>query len=287
MPEGDTAASFAEVGTETGLFELVPRIGRRLRHALGWSEPSRADAQAAAALLPGSPEAARPYAEGLNRLRALRLPGRPRPAATGRPGRPRLGGDPLPLSLAWIGLGDDAKASEHAEKAVQLSVALPKEERLAIEARAAEARKDRGRAGEIYRSLWTFYPDNPEYGLRLATALVFRRPGRRGPGDGGGPAEACAPAGEDPRIDLAEAQVAKRLGEPRADLREPPPPTRGDGCSRAEILAEALMLQGDALLTWNAPASRSPATGGPAASSPPRGTRPRWRVSSTGSAWRS
>jgi DNA-binding winged helix-turn-helix (wHTH) protein/TolB-like protein len=52
VPEGDTVVSFAEVGTEDGLFELVPRIGRRLRHALGWSEPSPADAQAAPGPMP-------------------------------------------------------------------------------------------------------------------------------------------------------------------------------------------------------------------------------------------
>ncbi len=95
VPEGDTVVSFAEVGTEDGLFELVPRIGRRLRHALGWSEPSPADARAAAALQPGSPEAAHLYAEGLTRLRAFDSLGRPRPAAAGRRGRPRFGGDPL------------------------------------------------------------------------------------------------------------------------------------------------------------------------------------------------
>ena len=86
----------------------VPRLG----------EPSPADARAAAALQPGSPEAARLYAEGLTRLRAFDSLGA-RDLLQGA-----AGADPdsavihSALSLAWIGLGDDVKAREQAEKAV-------------------------------------------------------------------------------------------------------------------------------------------------------------------------
>lgn len=249
VPEGDTVASFAEVGTEGGLFELVPRIGRRLRHTLGWSDPSPADAQAAAALLPGSPEAARPYAEGLNRLRAFDSRGARDLLQQAVAADPDSAVIHSALSLAWIGLGDDARAREQAEKAVQLSVALPKQERLAIEARAAEARKDWGRAGEIYRSLWTFYPDNLDYGLRLVSALSSAGRGTEALATVADLRKLGAPAGEDPRIDLAEAQVAKRLSSFAVEARAAKAAeAKGRRSGETQVVAQALMLQGDGLI---------------------------------------
>jgi DNA-binding winged helix-turn-helix (wHTH) protein/tetratricopeptide (TPR) repeat protein/TolB-like protein len=249
VPEGDTVVSFAEVGTEDGLFELVPRIGRRLRHAFGWSEPSPADAHAAAALQPGSPEAAHLYAEGLTRLRAFDSLGARdllRRAAEADPDSAVIHSA---LSLAWIGLGDDVKAREQADKAVQLSAALPKQERLAIEARAAEAKKDWSRASEIYRSLWTFYPDNLEYGLRLASALSSSGQGNEGLAMVADLRKLASPAGEDPRIDLAEAQIAKRLSSFAVEARAAKAAeTKGRKSGETQVVAQALMLQGDGLI---------------------------------------
>jgi DNA-binding winged helix-turn-helix (wHTH) protein/tetratricopeptide (TPR) repeat protein/TolB-like protein len=249
VPEGDTLVSFAEVGTETDLFELVPRIGRRLRGALGWSEPSPADARAAAALLPANPEAAHLYAEGLTRLRAFDSLGARdllQPAAEVNPDSAVIHSA---LSLAWIGLGDDVKAREQAERAVQLSAALPKQERLAIEARAAEAKKDWSRASEIYRSLWTFYPDNLEYGLRLASALSSRGRGNEALAMMADLRKLGAPAGEDPRIDLAEAQIAKRLSSFAIEARAAKAAeAKGRKSGESQVVAQALMLQGDGLI---------------------------------------
>ncbi len=249
VPEGDTVVSFAEVGTETDLFELVPRIGRRLRGALGWSEPSPADARAAAALLPANPEAAHLYAEGLTRLRAFDSLGARdllRRAAEVDPDSAVIHSA---LSLAWIGLGDDAKAREQADRAVQLSAALPKQERLAIEARAAEARKDRSRASEIYRSLWTFYPDNLEYGLRLASALSSSGRGNEALAMVADLRKLGAPAGEDPRIDLAEAQISKRLSSFAVEARAArAAEVKGRKSGESQVVAQALMLQGDGLI---------------------------------------
>jgi DNA-binding winged helix-turn-helix (wHTH) protein/tetratricopeptide (TPR) repeat protein/TolB-like protein len=249
VPEGDTLVSFAEVGTETDLFELVPRIGRRLRGALGWSEPSPADARAAAALLPANPEAAHLYAEGLTRLRAFDSLGARDLLQRAAEVNPDSAVIHSALSLAWIGLGDDVKAREQAERAVQLSAALPKQERLAIEARAAEARKDWNRASEIYRSLWTFYPDNLEYGLRLASALSSRGRGNEALAMMADLRKLGAPAGEDPRIDLAEAQIAKRLSSFAVEARAAKAAeVKGRKSGESQVVAQALMLQGDGLI---------------------------------------
>jgi DNA-binding winged helix-turn-helix (wHTH) protein/tetratricopeptide (TPR) repeat protein len=253
-PEGDTVASLAEAGTEKDLFDLVSLIGGRLRRSLGWASPSPEEARAAQALQPGTPEAARLYAEGLNRLRTFDSKGALDLLGQAAEADPRSAVIRSALSLAWAGLGYDAQAREEAQKAVELSAALPKEERLAIEARFDEAKKDWHKASEIYRSLWTFYPDNLEYGLRLANSLSTA--GRN--------AEAAAtvamlrrlplPLRDDPRIDLTTAQIARRQGHPEEELQAARAAAeKGKRLGQPQILGEALLLQGDSLYTIGRP----------------------------------
>ena len=74
------------------------------------------------------------------------------------------------------------------------------------------------KAIENYQTLFQFFPDNLEYGLKLAAAQV----------DGGKSQDAMAtieqlrnlpaPARDDPRIDTAEALAAERLGDPKHEL---------------------------------------------------------------------
>lgn len=253
-PEGDTVASLAEVGTEENLFDLVSLVGGRLRRGLGWASPSPEEARAVQALRPGTPEAARLYAEGLTRLRAFDSKGARDLLSKAVEADPRSAVIRSALSMAWAGLGYDAQAREEARKAVELSAALPKEERLAIEARFDEAKKDWPKASEIYRSLSTFYPDNLEYGLRLANSLSTA--GRN--------AEAAAtlamlrklplPLRDDPRLDLATAQIARRQGHPEEELRASKAAAeKGKRLGQTQILGEALLLQGDALYTMGRP----------------------------------
>ncbi|MFL6233949.1 MAG: tetratricopeptide repeat protein [Thermoanaerobaculia bacterium] len=246
---GDTVASLAEVGTEERLFDLVPRIGKRLRHDLGWSDPTPEEARAAAALLPGNAEATRLYAEGLVRLRAFDMRGARGLLQQAAEASPDSAAIRSALALAWSGLGDDSRAREEAEKAVQLSAALPKQERLAIEARAAEARKDWTRASEIYRSLWTFYPDNLEYGLQLSRCLWSAGRGTEALTAVAEMRKLRPPEGEDPRIDLAEAQIAKRLSSFDVQMRAAKTAeAKGRKSGQTQVVAQALMLQGDRLL---------------------------------------
>lgn len=253
-PGGDTVGSVAQVGTEENLFDLVSLAGRRLRRSLGWTDPSPEETRAARALLPADSDAARLYIEGLTRLRA----------ADSRDARERLEQaaelDPnsavirSALSLAWNGLGDDAQAREEARKAVELAAALPKEERLATEARFAEAKKDWLKASELYRSLWTFYPDNLEYGLRLANSLSIA--GRNGEARSTVDSLGMLPLPwrEDPRIDLVAAQIARRLGDATEELRAASvAAAKGSKLGQTQVLGEALLLQGDALYTMGRP----------------------------------
>ncbi len=259
VPEGETVASLAEMGREEDLFEVVSRLGQRVRRSLGWEDLSPAQAKAVQALQPANPTAARHYSEGLARLRAFDSRGARdllQQAAEADPGSAKIRSA---LSLAWMGLGYDAQARTAAEEAVRLAATLPKEERLAIEARFHEAKKDWRKASEIYRSLWTFYPDHLEYGLRLASALSAAGRGSEALAAVAELRRLPPPGGEDARIDLAEAQVAKRMANLTLQLRAAESAARkGRRSGESQVLAEALMLRGDGLLLSGRPQDSVP-----------------------------
>jgi tetratricopeptide (TPR) repeat protein/tRNA A-37 threonylcarbamoyl transferase component Bud32 len=210
---GETLWSVAEAGTEARLFELVSRLGARLRQVLGVEPLSAADAKSVRAALPANSEAARLYAEGLSKLRIY-------DALTARSALERaVGADPShalahsALSAAWSSLGYDARAQEAAKRAFELSAGMSREDRLFVEGRFRESTKDWPRAVEVYQALKSFFPDSLEYGVRLASAQVA----------GGRGAEALetvaslrklpAPSRDDPRIDIAEALAARSISD--------------------------------------------------------------------------
>jgi DNA-binding winged helix-turn-helix (wHTH) protein/tetratricopeptide (TPR) repeat protein/TolB-like protein len=249
LPGGDTVASLAKVGTEAELFELVARTGGELRQAVGLAELSPEQERAARRLQPSSPEAARLYSAGLARLRAFDTPRAV--ALLGQAAEADPGSAPIrsALAQAWATHGYDARAGEAAARAVALSASLPRPERLAIEARSHQATRQWRKAAEIYRTLWTFFPDDLEYGLLLAKSQS----------EGGRDAEALStvaelrrlppPAGEDPRIDLAEALAAMRLlDSPRVLRLAHAAEEKGRASGETLIVAQALFAQGTGLL---------------------------------------
>jgi tetratricopeptide (TPR) repeat protein/TolB-like protein len=203
---GETTATVAETGTEAQLFDLVSRIGKRLRRELGVRDEG--EARAVKAALPSSPEAARLYSEGLNKLRLFDPVGARDLLLRAVAADPDNALAHSSLSAAWSALGYDGKASEEAKTAYDLAADLPQEERLLIEGRYLETVQDWSRAAEIYWNLWSLFPDNLDYGLRLAAAQTAA----------GKVDEALAtatalrglppPSSEDTRIDLAEAMAA-------------------------------------------------------------------------------
>jgi len=204
---GETVLAISRNGTEAGLFDLVGMMGAALRRQLGAGAITASETGQVLSSFPASPEAARLYAEGLSRLRlfdaaaARDLLAR---AVVASPDQPLAH---AALSAALSDLGYDEQARKEAQRAFELSSGLPREERLAVEGRFREAAGEWPQASEIYRTLFGFFPDNLEYGLRLAAAQVA----------GGQAAEAQAtlrllrqlprPASGDPRIDLAEAEA--------------------------------------------------------------------------------
>lgn len=207
--------SIGETGTEAALFDLVAKSGARLRQALGLAAEGGGteggQGGAARVALPANPEAARLYAEGLERLRRFEpLAARDLlvRAVAVDPNNP-LGHSAL--ASAWAGLGYAGRAAEEAKKAIDLARDLPQEQRLVIEGRYAEAHEDWPRATEIYRSLFRVFPDDLDYGLRLVAAQTAAGRAQEALATVAALRSLPAPAREDPRIDLSEAAAAEAL----------------------------------------------------------------------------
>jgi eukaryotic-like serine/threonine-protein kinase len=217
---GETVAEVATVGTEDDLFQLASQAGAQLRQKLGVPTISLDEAVTVKASLPANPEAARLYAQGLERLRVFdTLAARDllQRAVAADPKYPLAH---AALSQAWSALAYDRKAKEEASRAYELSGSLSQEDRLLVEGEYRIANHESEKAIAIYRALFTLLPDNLDYGLRLAVAQRI----------GSQPNDALAtvaslrrlptPFSTDPRIDLEEgtdwiwASAYQRAQEP-------------------------------------------------------------------------
>jgi eukaryotic-like serine/threonine-protein kinase len=210
---GDTIAVLTETAAATDLLDLVTRAGAGIRDRLGVGELSSGDAAIVQASLPATPEAARFYAEGLRTLRVYdHLAARThfQRALEADPGSPLAYAG---LAAAWAGLGYDAQAGIAASKAFEQSAKLSREDRLSIEGRFREIRREWDPAIRVYRSLVDFFPDNVEYGLRLAAALESSGRGKDALATLDGLRALPPPEATDPRIDLAESSVARSLSD--------------------------------------------------------------------------
>ena len=218
--EGETVASLTETGTQAQLLDLVSRAGRRLRQSLGAGELSAADAVSVRAAMPADPAAARFYAEGLARLRSFdALSARSLLEQTTK-ADPSFAPGHAALAAAWTALGYDARAAEEARLAYEGARDLSREERLVIEGRLREATREWPQAVEVYRSLWTFFPDDVEHGLRLANAQISAGQGQEARLTVAALRKLPEPASEDPRIDLTEALASEALSDFKAEREQ-------------------------------------------------------------------
>jgi len=211
--EGETIASVSEAGNEARLLDVVSRTGTTLREKLGVGALSSSEIGSVRAALPSNRLAARLYAEGIKKLRLFDAVGARdllEKAITAEPTYPM---SHSALAAAWLKLGHDEKAKEEARKAFDLSSNLSREDRLSVEARYRETIHQWDKAVELYRALYSFFPDNLDYGLQMASAQ--RRAGKRNDAllTLDGLRRLPVPAKDDPRIDLVEAQIAEHLGD--------------------------------------------------------------------------
>lgn len=210
---GETLVPVSETGTEKEIFDLISKVGERLRDKLGVKQVSPAEAGAVRASLPSNAEAARLFAEGQRRLRAFDPQGARALLEKAIAADPKFALSHSALSSAWGTLGFDAKEREEAKIAFDLSGNLSREERLSVEGRYRETTRERAKAIEIYRTLVGFYPDSLEYGLRLASAQSAAGNGQESLATVALLRRLPAPLADDPRIDLAEANAGKAMSD--------------------------------------------------------------------------
>jgi serine/threonine protein kinase/tetratricopeptide (TPR) repeat protein len=212
---GQTVAAISETGTEEGITDLVSQVGSRLRGRFGLAPLSPVESAGLRAELPSNPEAIRLYSQGLAKLSAF-------DALSARDVLTRaVAADPSfplahsALAKAWSTLGYDANARRESKTALDGAGSLSREKHLLVEARFYETSKDWGKAIEAYQTLFSFFPDNLDYGLQLASVETAGGRGKDALMGLATPGALGAQAKGDPRIDLARAAAAGSLGDDR------------------------------------------------------------------------
>jgi DNA-binding winged helix-turn-helix (wHTH) protein/tetratricopeptide (TPR) repeat protein/TolB-like protein len=214
---GETLAVATRTRTGSELFELVSDLGQELRQDLGGSAAPAEQGVIARASFPTDREAARFYAEGLQHLRTLDfLTARNllQSATRAEPGFPLAH---AALAMAWSSLGYDDQAEQESARALALADSLSREDRQLVEGLHEETRESWARAVKIYQDLWTFFPDDPEHGLRLARAQISAGQARDALATLVTLRRQARTPANDPRIDLTEAEAAAALSDFRRE----------------------------------------------------------------------
>ena len=208
---GDTIAAVSEAGSESDLLDVVSRAGAKLRSALGVPQLSPEDTGHVRAALPQSTEAARLYAEGLDKLRKFESVAARDILQKAVAADPSSAQAHVALSIAWGQLGYDGRALEEAKKGFDLSRQLSREDQLSIEGRYQDAAHNWLRGVEVYKSLNEFFPDNPDYAMRLASAQGYAGQTEESLATLDQLRASVPSMKDDPRIDLVEASTADHL----------------------------------------------------------------------------
>jgi len=212
---GETIAEDAVTGKKEDLFEIAAHSGEHLRRSLGLSVLTADTANSVRASLPSNQAAIRFYSAGKAKLWDFDFLAARDLLLKAVASDPNYSLAHSALSDTWWHLGYGSKAKAEALRALELSSALPQEERLLIEGSYHGTMADWPRAVEVYRTLFQLHPDSLGYGLHLAGAQYHVKPAdalltlktlRQLP----------APAGDDPRIDLLEASSLNTQDIPAA-----------------------------------------------------------------------
>jgi eukaryotic-like serine/threonine-protein kinase len=203
---GETIAEESVTGDQQDLFELASQAGALVLRRLGNSSYSPEAEIQARTLLPANQDALRLYSEGRARLWAFDALGARDLLVKSVAADPKYPLSHAALSEAWWQLGFDQKSKDEAQRALDLSGPLPREEQLLLTGQYERTRRDWPKAVEAYQSLFSLYPDNLNYGLLLASAQIHVKTSdalktldalRRLP----------PPEGNDARIDMTEVSV--------------------------------------------------------------------------------
>ena len=209
---GESLLRLTDTGSEDELLDLVTRAGNRMRATLGAGAPAAAQQQEVRATLPHDPRAAQLYAEALELMRTFDHPTARRKLDEAIAIEPDFALAHAAQSDVLVYLGLENLARAEADRAQALGGSLSREERLQIDARWHRVNHRWKEAVESYSALFTFYPDDLNYGLALARVQILAGKSpeamqtvarlRKLPG-----------AANDARIDLREAQSCAKQGD--------------------------------------------------------------------------
>ena len=210
---GETIASISRVGTEIGLPDLVSQAGADLRQHLGADPLFRVQIANLNAAQITNRDAARFYAEGLDRIRAYDYHAAKDLLQKSIAAEPKFVPAHLALADAYTEMNDGAGAREEAEKAYDLSNGLSREYRLSAEGHYRRATGHYEDAITAYSALTSLFPDNVDYGLRLASVQTLAVKGKDAIAALEKLRRLPQPLSTDPRIDLTEAQALHSIGD--------------------------------------------------------------------------
>jgi tetratricopeptide (TPR) repeat protein/class 3 adenylate cyclase/TolB-like protein len=207
---GQVLFTMTDTATETDLPRLATRMGVSLREKLGLPGVTQ---DPLAKGLPSNQDAMREYYQGLTKLWNLDLLGAKASLEQAVRSDPDFSLAHAALAVAWQGLGYDDNARQEAKTSFDLSANLRREDKTLVEARFREMSFDWDKSIDLYRSLWTVYPESPEYAYHAADvqiragkakdALLTVAELRKQPGELAG----------NPLIDLREAEAWEALGD--------------------------------------------------------------------------
>jgi eukaryotic-like serine/threonine-protein kinase len=202
-----------ETGTELALPDLAARLGATLRAKLGLPGINLSQSTELQAAVPSTPEATRLYFMGLGQLRNFDLLGAKDSLTKATVADPNFSLAHAYLAEAWNALGYDAKAKEEAKTGFELSSHLGREDKTLVEARFREISSEWEQAADLYRSLWTLYPENSEYAIRAADVQIRAGKANDALKTIGLLRKQPDSIGKDPRLDLKEAEAAESLSD--------------------------------------------------------------------------
>jgi len=211
---GRQAAAISDESQDDALPDLARRCAGRVRAQLGVRLP---DTGSSPSLRAASTEqlgqGMEQYAKGMERLRqGDALSARPylEKAVAADASYPLFHSG---LAAGLCALGLDRQAGQEAKRALDSSPGLGRVEQLEIEGSYRSIIHDWPRAIQVYQALFTLLPDDLEYGLLLGTVETRGGQAQEALGTVQALRSLPAPLGDDPRIDLTEAQAAGALSD--------------------------------------------------------------------------
>jgi len=244
---GETVAAFSEDGRLDTLFDIASSAESRLLASM--KLPSGVgSAEASAAIGSTSPEAFREYMGGLRNLRAESFSAAQAHLESAVAHDRSFPLAHVALADLWTTLGYQQRERAELKTADGLTGRLGREQSLAVHARYAASCGDWDKAIQNYQALFTFFPDNVDYGIQLShmqTAAGRTQEART-------TLEALrrlpAPLRDDLRIDLAEATAAQAVSDADGTARATQHAMDKAKASGAMLLyAHALSMQAGAL----------------------------------------